>query len=474
MKRKNNRSRRTSTSKLYSCILGLISVCHQLVGFRVGCIQLPWRMSTVMSTVRLNIVVTERMSSLTVPTNITGRELMDRISAEKGLCVTSLYFKEGRTNMDPHLPILSYGVTYNDTIICNPEFFFDMETMKFFLRPGQSLVSEPTPIMLNTSDALCYGCPSSVAWASRGTGSTGGGTWSGGEVPYVIDSGFPETSYLRSLISQAIGEFDNNNVGITWSPRRNEPNYVRFVYATSGSPNSKVGCIGGRQDIKLPERYSSSGNKLRLICVMHEMCHTVGLQHEMCRSDRDQHITVTCHTDHNFLITGHKIGHYDYYSIMHYGHGTGFTSSVTELQRVADTGRTFSTGDICALRRLYCWKPGGPAPHGGKWHHECSDPRCDDVHCFCGACKRHENLSCGYTGRNAHGHWSCCMSEDHCGGCNESHTGFWHMRCWDPRCTSELCYCHSCGGGCTYTGHEAHWSCCGSEDFHGLCPADQS
>ena len=67
------------------------------------------------------------------------------------------------------------------------------------------------------------------------------------------------------------------------------------------------------------------------------------------------------------------------------------------------------------------------------------------------------------------GHWSCCMNEDRDSCCNKSHTGFWHMACVDKRCTSKICYCNSCGGGCTYEGFKGHWSCCNSEDFGGKC-----
>lgn len=53
--------------------------------------------------------------------------------------------------------------------------------------------------------------------------------------------------------------------------------------------------------------------------------------------------------------------------------------------------------------------------------------------------------------------------------CLTSHSGFWHSECVDKRCSSGKCVCNNCGGGCTYKGSKAHWSCCENEYIESKC-----
>ena len=157
-----------------------------------------------------------------------------------------------------------------------------------------------------------------------------------------------------------------------------------------------------------------------------------------------------------------KFGNYDYYSIMHYGiDALGVHASNKELEERADKGKSFSAGDIAVIKKIYC----GKKRHHGDWHRSCDPKRCTDTQCGCGACgSLHGGVNCGYEGM--HGHWSCCMIESRSSDCDSVHTGFWHAKCGGKPCTDKLCYCNNCGGGCTYVGMQAHWSCCNSTDRH--------
>lgn len=195
------------------------------------------------------------------------------------------------------------------------------------------------------------------------------------------------------------------------------------------------------------------------------MCHCIGLNHEHSRRDRDQHVSILCGTtDHNYAKKGVPFGNYDYYSIMHYGHGAGpLQCKSEELRARADAGTTFSAGDLAIIRKLY----NGRFGHHGDWHPPCTGRDCTADSCACGACgPLHGGVNCGYVGDR--GHWTCCMKEDFNSICDATHTGFWHAPC-QSCCTEKTCYCNNCGGGCTYEGSNGHWSCCNLEQFRSTC-----
>jgi len=294
---------------------------------------------------------------------------------------------------------------------------------------------------------------------------TRGGLWPNGEVYYRFNESVSED--LKTFFNSAIGEFKKHNIPIIWihDHSKEKTSYVMILSDNTSNPWSYVGHIGAEQELNLPYPNYPSGSPLRLTCILHEMCHTVGLEHEHNRPDSDSHITLTCDTtDINYSKEmKFAFGHYDYYSIMHYGHGTGFTTMIEELKNVADKGETFSAGDISVLRHLY--GKGKLLPHRADWHMQCG-PNCTTETCSCGACKRVGRLNCGYSGSEAH--WSCCMNEEYDSQCS-THSGFWHRSCSDERCNDVICYCKSCGGGCTYIGTSSHWSCCGNEEINSIC-----
>lgn len=96
--------------------------------------------------------------------------------------------------------------------------------------------------------------------------------------------------------------------------------YVEFNYNKEVN-NSAVGRIGGKQIINLAD-YSAQ-------TIIHEICHALGMHHEHCRNDRDEYITVDYSNivndekiRSNFRLIDqnyHRIGHFDFESIMLYG-----------------------------------------------------------------------------------------------------------------------------------------------------------
>jgi len=124
---------------------------------------------------------------------------------------------------------------------------------------------------------------------------------------------------------------------------------------------------------------------------------------------------------------------------------------------------TFSEGDLAALRKIY----GGKNAHFGIWHSPCQDKRCNDQICYCGSCGLLSgSFSCGFTGYNKTGHWTCCfITNDNNFNCNVRHSGYYHMAHVSlSKCQVGNCVCKSCPGGCMYEGEKGHWSCCLEED----------
>jgi len=294
-----------------------------------------------------------------------------------------------------------------------------------------------------------------------------GGLWPECRVYYKIADTVEDD--LKDMIGEAISEF-HAKTPIRWIQDCSKNYFVEFVQNNRENPHAHVGCFyqkgGENQKISCPYPNYPNGGPLKVVCIMHEMCHCIGLCHEHSRKDRDQHVRYACGTemDHNFEKKGVRFGNYDYYSIMHYGHGAGgLVCKTEELRERADAGITFSAGDLAVIKKLY----NGRFGHHGDWHRACTGRECTVSSCACGACgPLHGGVNCGYAG--SRGHWTCCMSEDPKSICDSTHTGFWHAPC-ERGCTEDTCYCNNCGGGCTYEGSKGHWSCCNQEKFRSKC-----
>jgi Astacin (Peptidase family M12A) len=180
------------------------------------------------------------------------------------------------------------------------------------------------------------------------------GRWSGGIIPFVINSSVAAAGV--SNINSAIAHWEANTV-IDFIPRTTQTAYVEFVTGTGCS--SSVGRQGARQTINLSAA-CSTGN------IIHEIGHAVGLWHEQSREDRNAHVTILTANiqpgrEFNFnqqINDATDIGAYDFGSIMHYGafafSKNGQPTIVTIPSGIAIGQRNgLSQGDKAAVIRIY-------------------------------------------------------------------------------------------------------------------------
>ncbi|HOU97035.1 MAG TPA: M12 family metallopeptidase [Bacteroidales bacterium] len=94
----------------------------------------------------------------------------------------------------------------------------------------------------------------------------------------------PQYWFLCVYLPTAINHWENNTP-IRFEKRTDELNYIDFVFTTDSKSSSKLGMIGGRQEIKL-----GAGSTVGTI--IHEIGHALGLVHETNRPDWDKWIKI--------------------------------------------------------------------------------------------------------------------------------------------------------------------------------------
>ncbi len=181
--------------------------------------------------------------------------------------------------------------------------------------------------------------------------------WSGGLVPYTINSSLPNQRRVTDAIAHWQQKTRIRFVRRTTSNASRYPNYVNFI--PSSGCWSHVGMRGGKQDIGLAGGCGTGST-------IHEIGHAIGLWHEQSREDRDSFIRVnwsniTTSARHNFnqhITDGDDHGRYDYSSLMHYGthaFSRNGQPTITVLQSRGTIGQRngLSNGDVAAIRAMY-------------------------------------------------------------------------------------------------------------------------
>ncbi|KAG7167112.1 zinc metalloproteinase nas-4-like [Homarus americanus] len=146
--------------------------------------------------------------------------------------------------------------------------------------------------------------------------------WDNGIVHYKFSSHFAEEK--RDIVRAAMDEYkDLTNGCITFVERTDEKDYVYFTQDNDHGCHSKVGKVGGSQEINYPDWCLKKHGS-----ILHEMYHALGFHHEQSRTDRDDYVTIMWDNiesghEHNFnkysadVVSGFG-ENYDYGSVMHY------------------------------------------------------------------------------------------------------------------------------------------------------------
>lgn len=146
--------------------------------------------------------------------------------------------------------------------------------------------------------------------------------------------------------------------------------YVNFIYKNGDTSSSKIGRVGGRQDIELADfafDYAVWGD---YGVIEHEICHALGMMHEQQRPDRDDYVVInwnnlTSKGRSNFskVTTNYMYrGSYDFNSLMGYSSKTSSTSMVNDTSvpmytkkdgSLISQGYTVSNQDRMWINYLY-------------------------------------------------------------------------------------------------------------------------
>jgi len=226
---------------------------------------------------------------------------------------------------------------YEGDIILSPEQLNNLSLYGDIIKPG-------TEITQCTDLNPITNLPKNTSTTTRALGvyPTGYNLWAMARFTYDANL----SSYQKNRIKQALLNIQSKtNVrfyNATGQPTHDDKYnidypYINFRYSgPQDVSSSKVGRIGGKQDIDLADfAFYQSG------VIEHEICHALGMMHEQCRNDRDDYVIINTSNltelgkanfqkrTKNYTI---RSG-YDFNSIMGYSSMTGSSSMVVDLSK---------------------------------------------------------------------------------------------------------------------------------------------
>jgi hypothetical protein len=202
--------------------------------------------------------------------------------------------------------------------------------------------------------------------------------WPRGIVPVAFAGSVDQNKPLRRILGLTMRRWEHvvNNDGILhiqFRLRRNEANYVEFVWADSTTATASIGVTNGRGLFRV---------SLSVIQHLpHELGHQLGLEHEHLRNAdrplvlplspfedvgrqarlRPIHGTFQAESSRAYAVNCIRHGSFDSFSIMHYRETAGWTWSNANLpalntpsaEDVVLGAWAPSDGDVATLRTMY-------------------------------------------------------------------------------------------------------------------------
>lgn len=106
--------------------------------------------------------------------------------------------------------------------------------------------------------------------------------WAHGRIPYIFAPAL--SALLRARVDSAVARIQAKVLGVTFTPRAHERDFVVFRPAAQ--------CGSEAEGRERGESVVSLSDNCPIGSVMHELLHVLGLWHEQGRCDRDQYVSI--------------------------------------------------------------------------------------------------------------------------------------------------------------------------------------